>query len=235
MGVYFYPELEVLLDGVSNFTIGITEQCNFRCAYCCYSGQYNYMRHHSAHNMTEDIRQKTLDFIKRTANTTSQLHISFYGGETLLEFNNVIWFIEKLEQCFGKRVTFDISTNGYLLTRKVVDDICSHPGVGISVSVDGSQEIHNRSRRLANGRPTYEQIRANLMDFKRRYPKEYTKRVRILVTLASYRDLETADKNFEELKSMTGEKNILVSRIVQNYFCVVMLGLTNVNANIYTL
>ena len=72
-----------VLPNLDMFIIGITEQCNLRCTYCCYSGSYEGNRTHSNKSMsTEDIDQ-TLSFIRENARG-DKLHIAFYGGEPLV-------------------------------------------------------------------------------------------------------------------------------------------------------
>ena len=45
---YPYPQL----------ILGITEDCNLRCKYCIFSGNYEYMRHHSPKKMTLECAKK---------------------------------------------------------------------------------------------------------------------------------------------------------------------------------
>ena len=40
------------MSEIEMFIIGITEQCNLRCTYCCYSGDYVNNRIHGSHTLT---------------------------------------------------------------------------------------------------------------------------------------------------------------------------------------
>lgn len=167
--------------------------------------------------MSNATQRKAIEFIKRTACKTGPLNISFYGGEALLEQEIIKMFVGELTAFFGSRVEFDISTNGYLLGKHVVDYVCSHPQIHVSVTVDGCKDIHDRNRRHADGSATFDKIASNLNDFKVRYPKEYDERIKLLVTLGSYSDIAIANKEYDKLKDMCGKRGLKVSRIVQNY------------------
>lgn len=72
--------------------LNVTEDCNMRCKYCVYSGNYTNNRVHSNIYMSETIAKKSVikyleQFkIKRKYNISSQPIISFFGGEPLLNF-----------------------------------------------------------------------------------------------------------------------------------------------------
>ena len=67
------------------FIIGITEQCNLRCTYCCYSGQYENNRTHSNKSLDSNDIDDIFVFISHFAKKKN-LHIAFYGGEPLLQY-----------------------------------------------------------------------------------------------------------------------------------------------------
>lgn len=54
------------LPEVHMFIISITEQCNLRCTYCCYSGEYEHNRSHSLKEMTISDINRIYDFILRS-------------------------------------------------------------------------------------------------------------------------------------------------------------------------
>ena len=59
----------------------LTQQCNFRCEYCVYSGHYKYERKHQNIRMSKEIVDKYF----RTEKDPD--YVSLYGGEPLLQFS----------------------------------------------------------------------------------------------------------------------------------------------------
>ena len=72
------------MSEIEMFIIGITEQCNLRCTYCCYSGDYVNNRIHGSHTLTGRDIDVIYDFIQQIAGNR-RLRIAFYGGEPLLQ------------------------------------------------------------------------------------------------------------------------------------------------------
>ena len=70
---------------MGNLILQVTQQCNLRCKYCAYSGNY-YNRSHTSERMDFETAQKAIDFYLARSDKADQLAVSFYGGEPLLEF-----------------------------------------------------------------------------------------------------------------------------------------------------
>ncbi len=162
-----------LQGSMEAIVLQVTQQCNFRCEYCVYSGNY-FDRIHSSKRMSKDIAFKAIDFLFTHSKNNERISIGFYGGEPLLEFKLV-------EDCMkyakgrgeGKEVEFLITTNGYLLNDKVVQFLSQY-NVLITVSLDGPQFIHDGHRKLAkNGEGTYAKIIENLKNIRNNYPELY--------------------------------------------------------------
>jgi uncharacterized protein len=75
--------------GVSGCSLELTEQCNFRCKYCTYSGGYTNQRTHGRRNMSWSVAKLAVDLyleMNRDVGLDGQLAIGFYGGEPFLRF-----------------------------------------------------------------------------------------------------------------------------------------------------
>ena len=162
---------------LSHFCIEMTQQCNFRCKYCCYSGEYANWREHKEKKQTKESLEDIISFISNEAVKEGEISISFYGGESLLVLDKIKFVVQRLILLFKERISFSISTNGYLLSKPVIDWICSVPRVNLSITIDGDEEMHNLNRVLSDGTPTHRKILSNLQYFHDRYPFEYTERV----------------------------------------------------------
>lgn len=137
----------------------ISKNCNFRCTYC-YENFKN-------ENLTESNQDIIINFIKNKLldGKIKYLQISWFGGEPLLNMSCIKRMgIKLIEICnkLGVKYSSSIVTNGYLLNKRNIRELCE---VGIDtfqVTIDGDEEIHDKQRVLINGRGTFETIFKNL-------------------------------------------------------------------------
>jgi uncharacterized protein len=159
-GSYFIKD--ILDSKLHKLTLQVTQQCNFRCDYCIYSGHYE-NRIHSNKSMDWSMAKKGIDFYYDHSRDANSIMISFYGGEPLLKYELIMQSIEYANQIFeGKDLTYTITTNGSLLTTEMVRVFIDN-NVRVSISLDGPPEIHDKSRKFSsNGKGTFEVIRNNI-------------------------------------------------------------------------
>ena len=79
------------------------------------------------------------------------------------------------------------------------------------------KDIHDKNRRAKNGSPTFDVIVSNLNSFKLLHPEEYRKRIRLLITSSSLKDIRKMNQDFSFFKELVGDKPILISRIYPNF------------------
>lgn len=161
---------ELLSRNLSKLCLQITQQCNFRCDYCVYSGSYN-NRTHSSKEMSWDIAKKAIDFLIQNSSCNEMIDIGFYGGEPLIRYD----FIEKCisyakVEAEGKKVTFSITTNGSLLTEKMVERFLQED-INVVVSLDGPRDVQNRQRKLLNGKGSFDSVYYNIEHLVSKHPK----------------------------------------------------------------
>ena len=144
--------LEEFLNSFSSMIIlGITERCNLRCEYCCYSGHFEGYRSHNNRSMTFEIAQKAVSQHLHSFQQNGRGGVSFYGGEPLLEFElikQVVDYTEKEANLLGKEIVFTITTNGTLLDDEKIHFFVKHNFV-VLISIDGPKESHDRYRIFA--------------------------------------------------------------------------------------
>lgn len=127
----------------------LTQQCNFRCEYCIYSGKYHFERTHSSIQMNEGtIDLVCAEFFEGKRHPD---YVSFYGGEPLLCFDLIRRLCDKLEGR-GIRPKYSITTNGSLVLRDSVLQFLYEHDFHINMSYDGLN--HDRYRRMTNGAAT---------------------------------------------------------------------------------
>lgn len=144
-------------------TINPTLDCNMRCWYC-------YEKHDAA-RMNADTLERIVRLIENKAEsgTVDRLSVSFFGGEPLLYFDEVVYPILSRASviCREADVALESSftTNAVLLTKDVLDRINSIEWIKrphFQITLDGNREYHNRTRIFADRRPTYDIIFSNM-------------------------------------------------------------------------
>lgn len=214
-------EEQVLRDisNVKNFIFELTQNCNFRCEYCAYSGIYNPNRTHNSKKMSIETARKAIDFCfsilksdMRTRRRGGKTIFSFYGGESLLEPDVLFTAVEYIKKKFGKTIDidFNITTNGYLLgptiARRFVEEDFS-----IDISLDGPKEEHDRFRKTASGKDSFDRIIENI-NYIRSISEDFAReRLRFFITLHPYHDLSKIEAFFLQNKDLFRQDNVVIN------------------------
>ena len=175
-----------VMPEVDMFILGITEQCNLRCRYCCYSGEYKNNRTHSERHMTLGDVDEALEFIRQFA-SKEPVRIAFYGGEPLLHYDIIQYAIGKAQAIWGDQVSFSITTNATLLTTERIRWLIQHQ-VKLEISIDGAKQFHDQYRKDKKGNGSYDRMHDALAYIMGNYP-DYQSNVKLLMTLVSLDNL----------------------------------------------
>ena len=94
----------------------VTQECNLRCHYCVYGGNYE-TRVHSDLNMDISLAEKAIDYYLEHSSQAAELMVGFYGGEPLLKMDLIKHCVSYIKaKATDKVVKFTVTTNGTLLT-----------------------------------------------------------------------------------------------------------------------
>jgi len=180
----------------------VTEKCNFACSYCerniPIAGRVPV---HGNQDMSWEIARAAIDdFLIHSGILESEnedrehaqpsvsipdelnmlkillgglVHVSFYGGEPLLNFSLIKKCCEYIrEKTNGnKKVILGMTTNGYLLKGDIAEFVGAHK-FSLMVSLDGPVSLHDQHRKTAQGAPTHHVVMENLRSFLRKYPNQ---------------------------------------------------------------
>ena len=143
---------------LGHLTLSLSECCNLRCRYCTQatSGAFGEAV------MAPETALKALHwFADRCADAPVRM-VSFYGGEPLLHFDLVRAVVtEARRHPEWPSIEFTLDTNATLIDNQIARFIVAE-GLRLQVSLDGPPEVHDRYRRLVDGRPTHAAVMAGL-------------------------------------------------------------------------
>lgn len=216
--VHFKAPTSIDASRITMFTIEMTQQCNLRCTYCCYSGNYRDRRAHNAKEISYENLQKTIEYILgHYDNGADEITICFYGGEALLARKKIEWVIDELRPVLKDKVRFSFSTNGLLLTENTIDWLVNMPNVFVNVTIDGNKYMHDAHRQTVSGGGSYDAIVKNLCFFKAKYPDFYKDNVRFLSTVYSWNDVLKLAEIWDEEPATEGHYPIHISHIIPDF------------------
>lgn len=153
-----------------DLVILVTNDCNFGCVYC----YENYSKFKLNDYNINDI----INFINNMLETEkyNSVFINWFGGEPLLELNNIEKFSNLVKiLCHEKGVPYisSITTNGYSLN---LDNFKKLLGLNVryfQVTIDGDEESHNELRPLKSGYGSFDKIMKNLISIKNERLKNF--------------------------------------------------------------
>src|SRR5690554_4152086 len=165
---------------VSNPILQVTQNCNFRCLYCNYSGSGKFDRQHNVKHMTWETAQKSLEFCFLRSSYSSNFNLSFYGGEPLLEYKLINKCIEYTnKRMLGKNIKYNMTTNFSIINDEIIEMLIKN-NIYITISIDGNEDTHDKNRKLANdGSGTHKIVMQNLNFLREKYLDYYLKCVQI--------------------------------------------------------
>jgi len=128
-------------------TVNPTLDCNFRCWYCyedCLKGSV----------MNDEVLSATNATVNSILSRPEikSLSISFFGGEPLLYYENIIKPIirnaDETSRREGKDYCILFTTNGFLLKRDIVDDLKDFPVTDFQIPIDGGKDSHDKVKHM---------------------------------------------------------------------------------------
>jgi uncharacterized protein len=135
--------------------------CNLRCAYCFYLKKENlYPKGEQWKMPDETVEAYVRQYIEAQPEVVEEIDFAFQGGEPTLmglEFFRRVVELQKQHTPPGKRIHNSLQTNGVLLDDEWCAFLREHNFL-VGLSIDGPVNLHNKYRRDAQGRGTFDQV-----------------------------------------------------------------------------
>lgn len=135
----------------------VAHTCNFSCQYC-FASQGKYQGERAL--MSFEVAKQAIDFLVAHSGAHRNLEVDFFGGEPLMNFEvvkQVTAYARSIEKEKNKNFRFTLTTNGLSLDDEVID-FANRECYNVVLSLDGRKEVHDRYRKTADGRGTYDLI-----------------------------------------------------------------------------
>jgi len=141
-------------------TATLTLECNLACPYC-YEDPF---RGHFV--MSRETADLLVQRLTERMSAGLDVGVDFYGGEALLQLELLKSIAARLGEAAAKHsvtFSFNIFSNGVLLTQAVVQQLLPLGLAAIRLTIDGPPDIHNTQRPFVSGAGSFDRIISNLL------------------------------------------------------------------------
>jgi uncharacterized protein len=172
---------------LATMVLNVTNQCNLACTYCYEYGEDKIVDTTNGKQpkfMSLETAKQSVEFMLKEAGASPTAHLTFFGGETLLNFpvlKETITYARQRAAELGKDVDFSLTTNATLLKPDVIKYLVENH-VGVTISFDGPPEVQNKFRVFHNGTGSYDIVAPKIKELLARHR---TRPVGARVTLTS--------------------------------------------------
>lgn len=145
---------------LQTLVVNVTNQCNLACTYCYEYGEDKIVDTTNGQQpkfMSEATARESVEFALRESRENKHAHITFFGGETLMNFpvlKSTIAYARQRAAEVGKDIDFSLTTNATLLQPDVIEFLANER-VGVTISIDGPEEMQDKFRVFNNGQGSY--------------------------------------------------------------------------------
>jgi uncharacterized protein len=146
---------------LQTLVVNVTNQCNLSCTYCYEYGEDKIVDTENGKQpkfMSEATARASVDFMLRESRDNPTAHMTFFGGETLMNFpvlKSTMDYARRRAAELGKTVDFSLTTNATLLRPEIIEFLAENR-VGVTISIDGPEDIQDKFRVFKNGMGSYE-------------------------------------------------------------------------------
>lgn len=174
---------------ITDICLNITENCNLNCRYC--------FTNHSKNTMSYEVARDTVDWIISNMKLAdSDGSIGFFGGEPLLEWDNIIKPLTLyIREKVGNRIKLGITSNCTLLDENKIDFMKRH-NIDLLVSIDGDRITQDYNRPCKNGKSSFDILNKKIKTISKNFPNSVFRSTLIPATCEHFcENLEYAQKS----------------------------------------
>ena len=157
---------------LQTLVMNVTNQCNLSCEYCYEFGEDKVATPEGKPKFMDwDTARSSVDYLLRESQDRKAVHITFFGGETLMNFpllKKVVDYAREEATKAGRHVDFSLTTNATLLSPHIIEYLAEN-SIGVTVSLDGPKEMNDKFRVFANGKGSYDIIVPKVRELLKRH------------------------------------------------------------------
>lgn len=159
---------------LATLVLNVTSKCNLACKYCYEYGEdriTDTVKNPVPPFMNEETARDSVDFMFREAGDNKVANLTFFGGETLLNFKvlkSTVAYARARGAELGKTVNFSLTTNATLLRPEIIEWLVEND-VGVTISIDGPRKAQDQFRVFKNGMGSYDLVLPKIKELLQRH------------------------------------------------------------------
>jgi uncharacterized protein len=159
---------------LTTMVLNVTNQCNLSCTYCYEYGADKIVDTENGKQpkfMTEETAREAVEFMLKESGASEVAYLTFFGGETLMNFpvlTRTVAYARQRAAEVGKQVHFSLTTNATLLRPETIEFLAAND-IGVTISIDGPQDIQDKFRVFQNGRGSYDLVAPKIRELLQRH------------------------------------------------------------------
>lgn len=143
--------LSAAKETLSKFVILTTTDCNARCYYCFEKGHQNHCY------MSTETALRLADYICSRVYDPETIHLSWFGGEPLLNVNAIDIICKECSKN-NKKFYSSMITNGLLFDKSIIEQASNIWNLKwVQITIDGTEQVYNKTKKYIDyiGNPFY--------------------------------------------------------------------------------
>ena len=159
---------------LTTMVLNVTNKCNLACTYCYEYGEDKIIDTQYGDQpkfMAEETAKESVEFLLEESRGQDVAHITFFGGETLLNFpvlQDTVAYARRRAAEEGKRIEFSLTTNATLLRPEIIEWLADNQ-IGVTISIDGPKEVQDGLRVFPNGKGSYDVVEPKIKELLKRH------------------------------------------------------------------
>jgi len=159
---------------LTTMVLNVTNKCNLACTYCYEYGEDKIVDTQYGDQprfMAEETAKESVEFLLEECQGQDVAHITFFGGETLLNFpvlQDTVAYARRRAAEEGKRIEFSLTTNATLLRPEIIEWLADNQ-IGVTISIDGPKEVQDGLRVFHNGKGSYDVVEPKIKELLKRH------------------------------------------------------------------
>ncbi|MDE6643812.1 MAG: SPASM domain-containing protein [Muribaculaceae bacterium] len=150
---YFYNN-SIYKTEELNIVIATSLNCNLSCVYCFEKNA------RSDKSITPEVIESIYTFINKKKHLP--IHITWFGGEPMLQHKAISNLSEKLLQEDGLKFDATMITNGTIMPDDFIDAIDRYHIKSLQITLDGTEKAHDSKRFFKTGKGSFQTIINNI-------------------------------------------------------------------------
>lgn len=144
------------LNTLKSLILCVSSKCNLACKYCYVNGNYD---DYTGSIMKKECFEKIIETFFSGKYEIKDIH--FFGGEPLINWDYIKYFIESLkEKCIAQNIpipSFSLTTNGTLIDENIAREIKKYK-IEVAISIDGPKHMNDKYRIDRYGAGSFERV-----------------------------------------------------------------------------